>query len=30
MNYLNIIRELLILLYALIHYTAKIILKVWK
>lgn len=30
MNYLNIIRELLILLYALIYYTAKIILKVWK
>lgn len=30
MNYLNIIRELLILLYPLIHYNAKIILKVWK
>lgn len=29
MNYLNI-RELLIVLYALIYYTAKIILKVWK
>lgn len=26
----NIIRELLILLYALIYYTTKIILKVWK
>lgn len=29
MNYLNI-RELLIVLYALIYYAAKIILKVWK